>query len=386
MSAPPRPRLHLRELPLSARLVLTLFLVFVGLGYFSALVQLHIAHSDMKGDPLPPPNDVVKRFSHFQMYDGKEPKSHVEELISGDREIGWGPSNMTPAFFDKSDKYDKIKDLKKNDPKRVKVDNAREGERLALIAFINIKDAEARKAAYKDDAMVLPDSLKGQPITEVYLTEEEGKPKKVMVQTLITDRCGKCHDAGQIPNFPDFERLEPLITPPTLDIRHSVGGPYIPSGSTMSVADLTRSTHAHALSFAVLFCLTGLIYAHTSQPAFLRGMLAPIVLLAQMMDLSFWWLARMDLPWGPLFALGIMGTGGVVGLGLILQIVLSLFDMYRWRGRAVLAASAAVVLVILGVTYGTWIHPALKAEKERATAAQQQHGPEKPAGDNTKKP
>ena len=62
------------------------------------------------------------------------------------------------------------------------------------------------------------------------------------------------------------------------------------------------------------------------------------------MDLSCWWLARLD-NIGPDFALAIMGTGAIVGVGLMLQVVLSLFNMYRWPGKVVLlllfAATAA---------------------------------------------
>ena len=59
-----------------------------------------------------------------------------------------------------------------------------------------------------------------------------------------------------------------------------------------------------------------------------------------MADVSCWWLARLD-GVGPYFALTIIGTGAVVGLGLWLQIVLSLFNMYKLPGRLVL-------LVLLG--------------------------------------
>ena len=38
-------RLTLRALPLAARLVLAVFLIAVGLGYGSALVQLHFQHA-----------------------------------------------------------------------------------------------------------------------------------------------------------------------------------------------------------------------------------------------------------------------------------------------------------------------------------------------------
>ncbi len=369
-----RQRLTLRQLPLATRVVLTVFLAAVGLGYFSALVQLHIAHSDQKGSPLPTPNDVVKRFSYFEEFDGTPPKSHVEDLISGHRSEGWGASNMTPAFFDKSSGYKTVIKLKPSDPKRKRVDDSREAERLAVLAFIHLP-ADQRKAVYEADAMELPAALKGQPIPEEYVTEG-----KVCIACIIKDRCVRCHgDRAQQPNLSTFEKLEPYITPATEDTpREALGKKWVGSSATMGTSKLVQSTHAHALSFAVLFALTGLVYSISSHPRLVRGVLAPVVLVAQVADVSCWWLARLDLPWGPVFAQCIMATGGVVGLGLSLQIVLSLFDMFGWRGRAVLALLAAGGLAIVGAVYVTAIHPALVEQKRRAVGEQIQAPPQEP--------
>lgn len=358
MSQTPRSPFTLRDLPLPAKLVISVFLLSVGLGYFSALVQLHMKHSDMEGSPLPTPDDVVERFSRFTPFDGKFPKSKIEALISGDRENGWGKANMTPAFFGNSDRdYKKVADLPTDDPKRKKVDDEREGERLAVIAFIN-SPTEKRKEIYDADAFELPADLKDRPITEDYLDGD-----KVLIQSIIADRCGRCHDNEQSPNFANFEQLEPLITAPVPELIHNNGTDWVLSEKTMSVEGLTQSTHAHLLSFSVLFALTGLVYAFTSHPGLIRGILAPIVLLAQVADVSCWWLARLDLPYGPMFALTIMGTGGVVGLGLALQIVLSLFNMYGIKGKLVLLILFLTAGGGFSVLYTQKIEPELAAQK-----------------------
>ena len=107
----------------------------------------------------------------------------------------------------------------------------------------------------------------------------------------------------------------------------------------MSLEHLTQTTHLHLLSFCVLWMLTGLIFAFSSYPTWVRCILAPVVLLAQVADVCCWWLARLN-GVGPYFALAIIGTGTVVGFGLFLQIMLSLFNMYRMRRpRGVGAAS-----------------------------------------------
>ena len=347
----------MRELPLATRLVLTVFLIAVGLGYCSALVQLHMKHSDQDGSPLPTPDNVVERFSGIRKFDGVFPKSKIEALISGSREKeSFGKTNMTPAFFGESAEY--AKQVKSRGQK--KVDDARETEWLALLAFLHA-DADKRKAMYDADAMDMPPECKDRPLDEDFV--DNGKVK---VKSIIGERCGRCHDNQQTPNFGDFAKLEPLITaPPKEDFDYN-GGKWVRSEKFITLECLTQSTHAHALSFAVLFAFTGLIYSFSSHPGFMRGLLAPVVLVAQVADISCWWLARLPLPYGPPFALTIMGTGAVVGLGLMFQILLSLFDMYRWRGRAVLALFFAVGLVALTLVLSQAVYPGLVAEKEKA--------------------
>ena len=54
-------RIVLRELPFSARLTLACFLIAVGLGYISAVVQLHLRDAS-DGNVLPSSEDVVRKF------------------------------------------------------------------------------------------------------------------------------------------------------------------------------------------------------------------------------------------------------------------------------------------------------------------------------------
>src|SRR5215213_11960643 len=65
MSAPITPapvRFTLRDLPLPARLVVTTFLISVGMGYLWAMAQIHFKHAST-GEPLPTQADLVARFS-----------------------------------------------------------------------------------------------------------------------------------------------------------------------------------------------------------------------------------------------------------------------------------------------------------------------------------
>ncbi len=362
-------RFTLRQLPLPAKLVLSVFLIAVGLGYFSAMVQLHMKHSSKTGDPLPSPGDVVEIFAGLKPADPSAPPpcSRIDTLLTGDPTAAdVSKNNMAPAFFAKSKGWTTARLAR-----GAKVDDVqlqREGERLAMLAWTRLPDAVKKREAYENDKYPLPDALKNQTITADYLTPE----REVKIRTLIDTRCMNCHNS-QAPDLGTYADLAPLVTPPSTDL---IDGMWVRSARQISVESLTQSTHAHLLSFAVLFTLTGLVFAFTSYPALVRGILGPVVLLAQVCDIACWWLARVP-TYGPLFAQAIMATGGVVGLGLATQIIFGLLDLYGWKGKAVillllLAGGAGVGYVGLKV-----VQPALDEEK-RLTAERAKPG-EKPA-------
>ncbi len=353
----PATRLTLRGLPLAAKLVLSVFLIAVGLGYSSALVQLHLKHSDRTGEALPTLADVVERFAGLKAADpdAPPPLCRVRSLLAGDRAAAdVGKENMAPAFFARSKGY--ARDCEARG--KAAVDGEREGELRAVWEWCRT-DPAARQAAYEADAFALPADRKGKPITAEFA--DEGRAT-VKIKTLIDTRCQTCHK-DQSPDLGTYAHLEPLVTPPPQEV---IDGKWVRSPKQISVEALTQSTHAHLLSFAVLFTLTGLTFAFTSYPAAIRCVVAPVVLLAQVFDVACWWLARVPEN-GPYFAQVSVFTGGIVGTFLGLQIVLSLLNMYGRTGKAVLVLLfllAAAGFAVLGITA---IEPALRAEREAAT-------------------
>jgi hypothetical protein len=346
----PPTRFTLRDLSLPARLVLSAFLISVGIGYLSAMVQLHFQQSSRNGGPLPTKANVVDTF-----HGKKELTSQLVKLITGP-EAG-NPDkgdNMTPAFF-KSDGGEFKKAVARQKRPEAEVWAEREGERAAILAWV--KDG-VRKEYYMEDAFPLPADLKDKPLTEKF--NNDGKAK---IRSILTERCARCHDPqngmGNAANFP-------------LDKFDAVAKYAKVNRGFMSIEKLTQSTHAHLLSFAVLYCLTGLIFAFTSYPAVIRGVISPLVLVAQVVDIACWWLARIEGPLGEHFAEAILYTGGVVGIGLAIQIIFGLLNMYGLKGKIVL------VLLAAAASYGGWVAyekvvvPHLAAEVEAARAAQEE--------------
>ncbi|HUR54890.1 MAG TPA: hypothetical protein VMZ71_12230, partial [Gemmataceae bacterium] len=354
------PRSTLRDLPLPAKLVVTVFLLSVGVGYFSALVQIHFQHSDKNGEAMPTPANVVAVFAgkKWDAGGGEVPKSRLEVLLSGQKFGSLTSSNMTPAFFNKCEIYQD--EIAKGRPKAV-VDDEREGERRAVIAWSKL-DPGARQAAYDKDAAELPAELVGKPVPDVHKIN----PKTVKIKSILKARCESCHapkgEKSDIPldNYDALEKLMKVAAGPP------PGGGWVDSGKQMSLVKLTQSTHAHLLSFSMLFALTGLVFAFTNYPTIVRCVLAPLVLVAQVVDVACWWLARLEPPYGPNFALCILATGGVVGMGLAAQILLSLFNMYGRKGKI----GMLLVFLIAGAG-GAWVGKVVMdyLAREKAVAA-----------------
>lgn len=381
----PQPaRLTLRDLPVPAKLVVSAFLISVGIGYLWAMAQIHFKHAS-SGNPLPTKADLVARFSGvpwplepkpdddqrkdkvadatatgagvgapaakirtilntrcvhchkpggdkaespLTTYDeiakylektAQHPKSHLHTLLTGDPHR-LGKTSMVKAFFEESEDWDELtKEQQQADRPR------REAERLALVAWV---EAGGPKGQYDADAFPLPPNVKVTDLRDSLRTTAAPLPLA---------------NAGGAERKPDKWKEA--------------------KSRQLNVTALTQSTHAHLLTFSLLWAATGLIFAFTTYPAVVRGLLAPLVLVAQVADVACWWLARLDPPTGPYFALAIMATGAIVGLGLAAQIVLSLWNMYGAKGKLVLVVLFLAGAGLFGLTYIKVIEPQLQAER-----------------------
>jgi hypothetical protein len=386
----------LRDLPLPAKLVVTTFLISVGLGYLWAMAQIHFKHASL-GNALPTTADLVTRFSGVpwplepkpEGWPGKKPeepavditaykkpgvkiktiidnrcvrchkknggeksdrpledfnevkkfalpnrsrtRGKMYDVLTGKRE-SWD-DNMVAAFFEQSENWDKLtpEQQKAEEPKR-------ESERLALLAWL---DAGASQEAYETDRFPLPATVKIDRISPSLLVETDPDAVAAM-QAQKPDNAPKEKTA--------LERW---------DDAHA---------RQLSVEHLTQSTHAHLLTFAALWALTGIVFAFSGYSYFLRCVLAPLVLVAQVADVMCWWLARLD-GVGPYFALAIMGTGAVVGLGLVAQVVLSIWTMYGKKGRIAIVLLFLSGAALFGLAYVKVIGPQLQAEKDQCVQA-----------------
>jgi hypothetical protein len=240
----------------------------------------------------------------------------------------WDGKNMVEAFFEKSGGWDDLSDEEKKaqEPRR-------EAERRLLILWI---ESGGKKEEYEANVFVLPQDYDRAHVPTNLLVETD--PEAVAIAR------GPAKPKPAVQKAPEDRWREA-------------------KDKQLDVEKLTQSTHAHLLSFAMLWALTGLCFAFTGYSTFLRCVLSPIVLIAQVVDVACWWLARLD-GVGPYFALAILGTGTIVGLGLGAQIVLSLFSMYGKKGKCVLVLMFVVAAGLFGVTYAKVIQPQVQSERD----------------------
>jgi hypothetical protein len=365
----PTRRFTLRDLPFAARLTLAAFLISVGIGYFSALVQLHVQQAS-PGQLLPGDQQLI------DTYHGKEGVSTLERLITADEHKPFNASgSMRRAFSDKATGWKKdlsarakeIKALPQEEQEKrldeiekrwldqhkglklpagedrilrgaeLEVREERAGDAAAVVAWLR---GGMDKQSYEDNDFSLPESLKAKPMSALFILDdakpEDAKPRRVMLKTIIDTRCVRCHKEG----VTDPASAAPLDTYEYLE---SYGRPEGERG--MPLIKLAQSTHVHLLGFSMLYMLTGVIFACSGWPAIFRFLLAPLPLVAQVVDISFWWLARLQDPYGSEFAKAIRYSGVVVAVGLGLQIILGLFSLFGWFGRVMLVLAIAAAAV-----------------------------------------
>ncbi|MCI0705482.1 MAG: hypothetical protein L0241_30855, partial [Planctomycetia bacterium] len=362
----------LRDLPLPVKVVATVFLLAVGVGYTSAMVQVHM-QTAKGGTPMPTMEDVILKYTGKKEFKGGEqprPVCRLEALIMGPIEGELTAQTMGPAFFGKDPRF--VRQMKENPAMKAQLEAERNGEREVLRWWINADDAK-RKEMYDQDKCVMGADKAPKQITGDFL-HDDGSFK---IKSIIEVRCARCHSqGGQKPDVPleTYDEIKAhLAVAPFVPVKP---GDYMKVQEPISMEKLTQSTHAHLLSFSMLFSLTGLVFAFSSWPKWMRCILSPLVVIAMFTDVSFWWLARLCDEWGPYFAMGIIGTGMVAGAGLFAQIVLSLFDLYGWKGKIVIAGLLLLGAGIAGLVWVNKIDPALKAKANLPAPQPQQPKPE----------
>lgn len=227
-----------RDISVSERILDTLFLLTIGLGYLFALTHLYFSHSSRDGEPGLTINDVMIA------YYGSHDHSRLGAAINGP---------MEPNLSSRSDK-------------------------LVILKWLqNGKD------------------------------EDEYIAK---IEPIIQRDCTKCHTPSISPNLPDLTSYQSI-----LEVAEAKGA---------SLQALVKVSHIHLFGIAFILFFTGKIFILTDISPTMKRIIVAIPFVAMVIDILSWYVTTV-IPW---FAYVVVISGGLLGLSMGIQIIVSLYQMW----------------------------------------------------------
>ncbi len=145
--------------------------------------------------------------------------------------------------------------------------------------------------------------------------ESEFKEK---VKPIMDENCIMCHSAESGLPVPDFTEYRNVLALTKTD-----------TGAT--IPTLVRVSHIHLFGIAFILFFVGRIFILCEIPVMLKRtvMVVPFVFL--LMDISSWYITKVI----PGFAYVVVIAGGLLGLSLGFQILVSLWQMWFYRPKSV---------------------------------------------------
>ena len=282
---------RLVSMSLPARLTVTLFLMLVGSGYLVAVVNIYAHHHNADLDPKMSIDDIRR------VYHGLT-KSVTSEARSNQ------PSRMLKAV---SPGGKMRKRLEAGGPEAVR----------ALMGWL---EQGAKEADFARAELFLP-----------------GDPS---AREVIARNCAKCHNATDgeeadkpwakdKQSLPQFALVAKYAQPAEGPVEKKTELVYLAPDDWK---ELVQVTHAHVFTIPLFSLVVTGLFLLTGLGPKAKLLIAPLPLLATLVELASWWLAR---PFEPFIYL-IAVSGAIFGLSLAIQI-LCVFGSI-WFGRKAQAA------------------------------------------------
>lgn len=272
---------------LPAKILLTVFLLLIGAGYVTAILNIHYHHQDADLETGLSLDDLRRVYHGLNKRVSAETRPHV-------------PSDME-------------KMVRPGGEMRSHLEDGGEAAVRTLTAWL---EAGSREADFVRVGLVKPD---------------DPSPQQV-----ITAQCVSCHNAAdglesEVPYaasssaMADYALVLKEAAPGLGETVRETQVLHLPPTDS---ARLLHTTHAHILAMPVFALMVGGLFLLTGLPQRVKLLVGPAPLLALCVDFASWWLAR---PFEP-FVYLIAAAGGVFGVGLGVQIVCVFLSMWFGRG------------------------------------------------------
>jgi len=138
------------------------------------------------------------------------------------------------------------------------------------------------------------------------------------VRPIFAKHCVVCHNSASGPNM--------------LDLSGYAGVKQVADIDTgVSLHSLMKASHIHLFGIALVALGIGLIFRFALLPPWFQHTLTLMPFIAIFTDILAWFLTK----WDPVYAYTVMIAGGLLGLSWVLQITISLYQIWFLRYRVV---------------------------------------------------
>jgi len=230
------------DLSVSERMLFTIFLITIGIGYLFALAHTYYSHANRDGEP------------------------------------GLSVEDIKIAYYGKSDI-------------------------TRLGAGLNAGMADNLEFPSQKDV--------------IFKWIEDGSDETTFnnkIAPILNENCIGCHsvESGMgLPPFTSYEKVRELTKMDT----------------GVSVKTLVRVSHIHMFGIAFILFFVGRIFVLSEIPVTLKRVMVIVPFLAILLDILSWYITKII----PDFAYVVILSGGVMGISLAAQILISIYQMWFYR-------------------------------------------------------
>lgn len=352
---------RLSQLPVSAKLTVTFFLMLLGGGYLAA-VSLIFLGSIGKGDP-PTNEDIQHHYGGVRREvpppkPGEAPPRNPTTLESkidpgaknADGKVAKRPGSMWEYLTRTKNEESRAED----DPKRLDDEKLAADLHRVLTAWVQIAADESAGKRKPEPTAPDPEPLtssrkfKDKAVLDKALADAKvltfEQFHKAYAFAILDKHCIRCHGGGD-PSGHDKLKLDPLAEvrkfiadelpkPAPTPTEPVPTGPTVVLDGGMNGAKMALHIHIHAVTMAFMGMSAAVLMFFTGYPEWVKTLVVPWGLLGAIGDVASWLLMKQYPEAG--FAVMTQITGGVFGLLLGVQIGLVFFSM--WFGRRPTAA------------------------------------------------
>jgi len=139
------------------------------------------------------------------------------------------------------------------------------------------------------------------------------------IRMIFDDNCIGCHSVESGMNIPSLESYANVIALTEQD-----------TGATIPA--LVRVSHIHLFGIAFILFFVGRIFLLCELPAFWKRVAVIVPFVAVILDILSWYITKII----PEFAYVVVLSGGLMGVSLWVQILLSVYQMWLYKAKSVL--------------------------------------------------